>query len=204
VEVPSLTWEEAGSLEVPFLEVEVKEIIDASHNNKSPGPNGFNFEFFSECWEVVKMDLMQLFQEFYFNARVPKGMLSYLIALIPKISNAHAIPNFRPISLLGSVYKVVAKVLASRLRVVMGKLISRNQSAFIKGRLLVDGVLTINEVVDYAKRAKKKCLILKVDFEKAYDSVNWKFLEYMLRRFGFTKNGLNGSRHACVLVVYPC
>jgi hypothetical protein len=86
----------------------------------------------------------------------------------------------------------------------MGKLISRNQSAFIEGRLLVDGVLTINEVVDYAKRAKKKCLILKVDFEKAYDSVNWKFLEYMLRRFGFTKNGLNGSRHACVLVVYPC
>jgi hypothetical protein len=115
VVVPSLTWEEAGSLEVPFLEVEVKEIIDASHNNKSPGPNGFNFEFFSECWEVVKMDLMQLFQEFYFNARVPKGMLSYFIALIPKISNPHAIPNFRPISLLGSVYKVVAKVLASRL-----------------------------------------------------------------------------------------
>jgi hypothetical protein len=76
VEVPSLTLEEAGSLEVPFMDVEVKEIIDASNNNKSPGPDGFNFEFFSGCWDVVKMDLMQLFLEFYANATVPKVMLS--------------------------------------------------------------------------------------------------------------------------------
>ncbi|KAK2443790.1 hypothetical protein QL285_014866 [Trifolium repens] len=79
----------------------------------------------------------------------------------------------------------------------MGKLISRNQSAFIKGRLLVDGVLTINEVVDYAKRAKEKCLIFKVDFEKAYDSVNWSFLVYMLRRFGFTNKWIAWVK-ACV------
>jgi hypothetical protein len=69
-------------------------------------------------------------------------------------------------------YKMVAKVLASRLGVVMGKLISKNQSTFIKGRLLVDGVLTVNELVDVAKRAKEKCMILKVNFEKAYDSVS--------------------------------
>jgi hypothetical protein len=140
---------------------------------------------------------MQLFLEFFSNASVPKGMISDFIALIPKIQNPHSIPEFRPISLLGSVYKIVAKVLASRLGVVMGKLISRNQSAFIKGRLLVDGVLTINEVVDFAKRAKKECLILKVDFEKAYDSVNWNFLDYMLRRFGFT-NKWRDWINACV------
>ncbi|MCI15543.1 transposon TX1 putative protein, partial [Trifolium medium] len=77
---------------------------------------------------------------------------------------------------IGSVYKILAKVLATRLGQVMGKLISSNQSAFIKGRLLVDGVLALNEVVDFVKRARKKCLIFKVDFEKAYDSVNWNFL----------------------------
>ncbi|KAK2393020.1 hypothetical protein QL285_055002 [Trifolium repens] len=67
----------------------------------------------------------------------------------------------------------------------MDSLTSRNQSAFIKGRLLVDGVLVINEVVDWVKKTKNKCLIFKVDFEKAYDSVSWSYLDYMLRRFGF-------------------
>jgi hypothetical protein len=95
------------------------------------------------------------------------------------------------------VYKIVAKVLASRIGSVMGKLTSRHQSAFIKGRLLVDGVLTLNEVVDYAKRAKKECLILKVDFDKAYDSASWKFLEYMLGRFGFTKKWIDWIK-ACI------
>jgi hypothetical protein len=91
----------------------------------------------------------------------------------------------------------VAKVLATRLGLVMDKLISKNQSAFIKGRLLVDGVLVVNEVVDLAKRAKVKCMIFKVDFEKAYDSVNWNFLIYMMKRFGFAAKWIDWVR-ACV------
>jgi hypothetical protein len=114
--------------------------------------------------------------EIHLNAKIPRGMLSYFITLIPKVTNLHSMPEFRHISLLGSVYKIVVKVLATRLGVVMGKLISKNQSAFNKGRILVDGVLTVNEVVDLAKRAKEKCIIFKVGFEKAYDSVNWSFL----------------------------
>jgi hypothetical protein len=72
-------------------------------------------------------------------------------------------------------------VLAFRLARVMDSLVAQTQSAFLKGRNLVDGVLVINELVDLAKRKNKQCLIFKVDFEKAYDSVDWGFLEYMLR-----------------------
>jgi hypothetical protein len=93
--------------------------------------------------------------------------------------------DYYPISLLGSLYKIIAKVLTNRLAKVMNLLISSNQSAFIKGRNLFDGVLVVDEVVDLAKKTGKKCLIFKVDFEKAYDSVDWGFLEYMLRRFRF-------------------
>jgi hypothetical protein len=149
---PNLSVEEVVQLERPFEEMEVKEVIEASQNNKSPGPNGFNFEFFRGCWEVIKGDLMKVFHEFFTNTTMPRGMLSYFITLIPKVTNPHSISEFRPISLLGSLYKIVAKVLATRLGSVMGNLISKNQSAFIKGRLLVDGVLTINEVVDLAKK----------------------------------------------------
>jgi hypothetical protein len=194
---PCLSVEEGEYLERPFGELEVKDAIDPSHRNKSPGPDGFNFEFFGGCWEVVKEDLKSMFHEFHVNAILPKGLLAYFITLIPKVTNPHSIYEFRPISLLGSLYKIVAKVLASRLGTVMDKLISKNQSAFIKGRLLVDGVLTVNEVIDLAKRTKKKCMIFKVDFEKAYDSVNWKFLEYMLVKFGFAKKWVAWI-HACV------
>jgi hypothetical protein len=135
----------------------------------------------------VKGDLKKLLLEFYVNGKIPKEMLSYFITLILKVPNPHSIFEFRPISLLGNLYKIVAKMLATRLGTVMDKIISKNQSAFIKGRLLVDGVLTVNEVVDLAKTAKQKCMIFKVDFEKAYDSVNWKFLVYMLKKFGYAE-----------------
>jgi hypothetical protein len=79
----------------------------------------------------------------------------------------------------------VAKVLAGRLSTVMDKLISPNQSAFIKGRQLVDGVVAVNEIIDFAIKEKRSCLIFKVDFEKAYDSVSCSYLGYMLVRFGF-------------------
>jgi hypothetical protein len=188
---------ENQQLERPFEEFEVKDMIASSQNNKSPGPDGFNFEFFRSCWDLMKGDLMKIFHDFYANANMPRGMLSYFITLIPKVPNPHSISEFRPISLLGSLYKIVAKVLATRLGTVMDKLISRNQSAFIKGRLLVDGVLTINEVVDLAKRAREKCMIFKVDFAKAYDSVNWNFLVYMLKRFGFAEKWIAWMK-ACV------
>jgi hypothetical protein len=77
---------------------------------------------------------------------------------------------------------MLSKVLARRLSGVMNSIISQSQSAFIKGRNLVDGVVVANEIVDYARRLERQCLILKVDFEKAYDSVDWGFLEYMMRR----------------------
>jgi hypothetical protein len=123
-----------------------------------------------------------LFDQFHGNGVLPKGMLAYFVALIPKVSSPMALKDFQPISLLGSLYKVLAKVLARRLAGVMDSIISLSQSAFLKGRNLVDGVLVINEVVDHAKKRKSDCLIFKVDFEKAYDLVDWGFLEYMMGR----------------------
>ncbi|MCI15293.1 RNA-directed DNA polymerase (Reverse transcriptase) [Trifolium medium] len=81
---------------------------------------------------------------------------------------------------------MVAKVLAKRLTTVMHSIVASTQSAFLKGHFLVDGVMVVNEVVDLAKKTGRECLIFKVDFEKAYDSVEWSFLDYMLGRFGFS------------------
>jgi hypothetical protein len=133
----------------------------------------------------MKYDVRILFDQFHGNESLPRSLFSYFITLIPKVHSPQELREFRPISLLGSIYKLVAKVLAARLAKVIGLLIPSTQSAFIKGRSLVEGVVAVNETIDYAKKARKSCLVLKVDFEKAYDSVDLKFLDYMLGKFGF-------------------
>ena len=82
-------------------------------------------------------------------------------------------------------YKIVAKLLANRLKKVMSFIIDEGQSAFIEGRHLLQSAVIANEVVDEARRSQKPCIVFKVDFEKAYNSVSWNFLVYMLRRLGF-------------------
>lgn len=110
--------------------------------------------------------------------------LSLFLTLVPKKKNPQGLGDFRPISLLGCIYKILAKVLATRLRNVLGTIIAHTQTAFLPGRYILDGVLVINEVVELATKSGKDCLIFKVDFEKAYDSINWSFLDYMMMRVG--------------------
>jgi hypothetical protein len=110
--------------------------------------------------------------EFHKNGKLVKGINSTFIALIPKKDNPAKLNDFRPISLVGCAYKVLSKVLANRMKIIMPKLISNTQSAFVQGRQILDGVLIANEVIDEAKRLKREALLLKVDFEKAYDSVD--------------------------------
>jgi len=88
--------------------------------------------------------------------------------------------DFRPISLVGSLYKILAKLLANRLRQVIGSVISEAQSAFVKNRQILDGILIANEVVDEARKAKKDLMLFKLDFEKAYDSVDWEYLDSVM------------------------
>lgn len=107
------------------------------------------------------------------------------IDLIPKVNNPQRLNDFRPISLVGCLYKVLAKVLANRLKSVMGSVVSESQSAFIKGKQILDGILIANEVVDEAKRSNKELLLFKVDFEKAYDSVDLRYLDSVMASMNF-------------------
>lgn len=113
------------------------------------------------------------------------GLNASFITLIPKSVSPVAIEEYRPISLIGGIYKIVAKVLANRLSKVIGEVISRNQSAFLGDRNILDGVVVANEVVDEARKERKQNFMFKIDFEKAYDSVSSSYLLGMLKILNF-------------------
>jgi hypothetical protein len=180
-----LSLVEGNSLTKPFSEVEVKEAVWDCDSFKSPGPDGVNFGFLKDFWDDLKGDVMRYISEFHRNGKLTKGINSTFIALIPKVESPQRLNDFRPISLVGSLYKILAKLLANRLRMVIGSVISETQTTFVKDRQILDGILIANEVVDEARRAKKELMLFKVDFEKAYDSVDWGYLDAVMGKMDF-------------------
>ncbi|GLU06807.1 hypothetical protein SLE2022_238000 [Rubroshorea leprosula] len=172
-------------LERPFSVEEIEEGLRSCDGSKAPGPDGYNFNFLKFAWQCIKEDFINFFSEFHRNGKLVRGLNSSFIALIPKKVNAVELKDYRPISLIGCVYKLLAKVLANRLKSVISEIVSDTQSAFVGGRQLVDSVLVLNEVVDEVKKRKKPAFVFKADFEKAYDCVDWSFLDWMMEKCGF-------------------
>nr|GEU80083.1 RNA-directed DNA polymerase, eukaryota [Tanacetum cinerariifolium] len=134
------------------------------------------------------------------------GCNSSFIALIPKVVDAKFVTDFRPISLIGSVYKVVTRILANRLARVISDLVSNTQSTFVANRQILDSPFILNEVLTWCKRKRKQALVFKVNFPKAYDSIRWDFLLDVLQAFGFGPRwctwicGIFSSNMASILV----
>ncbi|MCI21997.1 cysteine-rich receptor-like protein kinase [Trifolium medium] len=141
---------------------------------------------------------MRLVSEFHRNGKLTKGLNSTFIALIPKVDSPQRLNDFRPISLVGSLYKILAKVLANRVHLVIGSVIFETQTAFVKDRQILDGILIANEVVDEARRFNKELMLFKVDFEKAYDSVDWVTWMMLWGVCLFRRCGGHGSENVLV------
>lgn len=151
--------------------------------DKAPGPYSFTMGFYIKCREIVKHDIMKAFQNFH-----EQEMLCFnatFIALIPKKKGANELRDFRPISLISSIYKIFSKVLTEILKKVMEKLVDSQQMTFIKGRQIMDAVLVANEAVGSRMIQKKARTLCKLDIENAYDHVNWGYLLDVLEKMGF-------------------
>ena len=172
-------------LTVPFSEEEVKKAIRGLNGEGAPRPDGIPVFFYSDCWDTVGPEVLATLEDF----RVGRCNLDRLnrayIVLIPKVPGAEHVRDFRPISLSNSIYLIIAKVLANRLRKVLPPLISPLQSAFLPGRQMADSIVLAEEIVAAWRRNGTKGFMWKVDFSKAYDTLDWQFLWNVLRRRGF-------------------
>ena len=135
----SLEFDRIGDMERVWLErkferEEILQVVKELEGDKAPGPDGFSMAFYHHCWRVVEKDILAVFEEFFQHCKFEKSLNATFIAIIPKKIDASNVRDFHPISLVGSVYKILAKVLAIRLRVVLDQLISETQNRFVGGR----------------------------------------------------------------------
>ena len=194
VKFRAISSDDNVSLISDFTKEEVKEAVWQCDGSKSPGPDGFNFKFIQHNWEVIEDDIFKAVRLFQVTGRIPKGCNASFITLVPKVKDPLKIEQYRPIALVGVLYKIIAKLLACRIKKVLPSVIDESQSAFLKERGMLDSVLLANEVLEDLKRRGKRGVCLKVDYEKAYDSVRWDFLYDMLSALGFHDKWVNWIR----------
>jgi hypothetical protein len=134
-------------LVAPFSSAEFKAAVWDCGSNKAPGPDGFNFGFIKRFWDVLGTYFCSVFEQFYNSGEISKGCSSSFITLIPKCSDPMSLKDYRPISLIGCISKVISKVLANRLKCVISSSVSEQQLAYISGRSILDGPLVLNELI---------------------------------------------------------
>ncbi|RVX03335.1 LINE-1 reverse transcriptase-like [Vitis vinifera] len=190
LQLKSLNHAEAEGLEQPFTEAEIHLALMGMNGDKAPGPDGFTVAFWQFCWEFVKEEIVDVFKEFYEDKSFAKSLNSTFLVLIPKKGGVEDLGDFRPISLLGGVYKLLAKVLSNRIKEVLDKVVSSDQNAFVKGRQILDASLIANEVIDYWLKRKEKGVICHVEDGLWGPVVEMDLVVYSTASFSILVNGV--------------
>jgi hypothetical protein len=155
-------------------------------NNKSPGSSGFSAEFYKMFWKKIGIFVIRALNEAFTNGNLSITQTHGIIICIPKGDKSRLfLQNWRPITLLNTVYKIGSGVIANRLKLYMNKLISNDQTGFIKGRYIGENTRLIYDIMHYTEENQIPGLLLLIDFEKAFDSLSWSFVQNTLSLFNF-------------------
>ena len=193
--IPALVTPEMNSeLSRAFTREDVVMALKQLHPTKSPGPDGMLALFFLKYWSIVGTNVSNMVLNVLNSGMSLSEINRTNIALMPKTNNPQRMSEFKPISLCNVIYKLISKTLANRLKAILPYIISENQSAFTADRLIIDNVLVAYEIMHFLKH--KKCgndsfMAAKLDMSKAFDRVEWIFIEKVMRKMGFNENWIN-------------
>ncbi|XP_027077095.1 uncharacterized protein [Coffea arabica] len=171
---------------------EVKLVVFSMDGDSAAGPDGFSGKFFTFAWDIVAEDVYAAVISFFCGEVLPRSISSTSIVLIPKLQSPQDFTQFRPISLCNFINKVISKILSDRLSRLLPKIISPQQSGFVRGRHISDNFLLAQELISGIRQPNQGGnVVLKLDMAKAYDRVSWIFLLQVLRRFGFSERWID-------------
>ncbi|GKU90595.1 hypothetical protein SLEP1_g4575 [Rubroshorea leprosula] len=168
-------------------EDEIFTALNSFHPLKAPGRDGLHAIFFQKFWPSTKNIICATVSSFFTTGNLPADLNQTIITLVPKILNPTLISHFRPISLCNTIYKICSKLLVIRLRPFLNDLISPFQSSFIPRRLAVDNAIIAQELVSTMQKKKGQMgdMAIKIDLNKAFDSLEWDFIKNCLNHFRF-------------------
>lgn len=170
----------------PISVDEIKTALFSMDTLKAPGIDGYNALFFQKAWSIIGSSITVAVQDFFTHLQLPQQVNCTYVTLIPKIPNASYVKEFRPIACCTVLYKNISKVITNRLQNILPDIVGESQSAFVKGRVIFDNIILSHEIVKgyNRKNISPRCM-LKIDLQKAYDSVEWPFIEHLMLALGF-------------------
>ncbi|CAL1352559.1 unnamed protein product [Linum trigynum] len=198
-----VTSSQNNFLSAPVTREEIRAAAFSIGKGQAPGSDGLTGGFFQAYWDIVGESVCRAALSFFRTGRLLQNFSHTIITLIPKVANAEFMRQMRPISLCQVFYKIISKVLTSRLAVVLPFVISDTQNGFIKGRDISDNILIAQEVMQFLKtktQGRDRWMALKLDMEKAYDRVEWGFLFAVMEALGFNDHWMKWIK-ACVTSV---
>ncbi|XP_074293053.1 uncharacterized protein LOC141619954 [Silene latifolia] len=170
----------------PIGDDEIRVVVFSIGSDKSLGPDGFSSAFFKASWDTVGPDYCKAIQAYFKNGRLSKQANATLITLIPKKSVCNTVMDFHPISCCTTFYKTISKILTTRLQNILPHIIGTEQAAFIKGRNIHGNIMMSQSLVKgYGRKYLTPRCLVKVDIRKAFDSLQWDFIQQMLHALKF-------------------
>ncbi|KAL2900389.1 hypothetical protein RDABS01_025471 [Bienertia sinuspersici] len=183
---PVLNEGQRESLIAPFIKDEIKKAMFSIHGDKAPGPDGFGSYFYKDNWEIVGDQTCEAVLSFFDSGKLLKEVNSTFLSLIPKVTCPFDVSEFRPIAYCNTIYKCITKLICVRLKEVLPELIAENQGASVHGRYIVHNIMVCQDLVrKYGSKNTTPSCMIKLDLRKAYDTVEWSFVEEMLRGLQF-------------------
>jgi ribonuclease HI/exonuclease III len=196
--IPNLINADTNSrLTSEITQQEIKEALDQMNPDKAPGPDGFTARFYQYCWEIIKKDLTKMIQKTQKVSKLGGSTNSSFLALIPKEKGARSFNRFRPISLCNTSYKIIAKVIANRLKTTLPLIVPENQGGFVQGRHIADNIILVQEAIHSSVLRKEKGMVIKLDLANAFDRVRHDFLYEIMKKFGFDLHFISWIK-ACI------
>ena len=170
---------------------ECRDALFSMKLNKSPGSDGLSVEFYQTFWDQLGESFMNALNESILKGQLTNTQGDGILSLIFKSGDETSLSNWRPITLLNVDYKIIARVLAQRLQKVIAKIVSSDQNGYIKNRFIGFSIRQIQDIIDYAEECNLNGVLLFLDYQKAFDSIEWNFMNMTLEKFGFGNAFIN-------------